>query len=54
MRHYVEVLGFEKAPWGDEEFTCVSRDGARIYLCEGGQGQPGSAKREGSRMGMER
>jgi hypothetical protein len=36
------VLGFRNADWGDDHFTCVSRDRAAIYLCRGGQGQPGT------------
>jgi hypothetical protein len=28
--------------WGSQDFTCVTRDGATIYLCRGGQGQPGT------------
>ena len=42
LRYYVEVLGFTNAEWGGDDFTCVSRDNASIYLCEGGQGQPGT------------
>ena len=42
LRFYVDVLGFTNAPWGDGTFTCVSRDGASIYLCEGDQGQAGT------------
>jgi predicted enzyme related to lactoylglutathione lyase len=42
VRYYVDVLGFESASWGDDNFTCVSRDGAGIYLCRGAQGQTGS------------
>jgi len=43
LRYYVDVLGFTNAPWGNDEFTCVSRvDRAGIYLCRGGQGQPGT------------
>jgi predicted enzyme related to lactoylglutathione lyase len=38
LAFYVSLLGFEKAPWGSNEFTHVSRDGAGIYLCEGDQG----------------
>jgi GNAT superfamily N-acetyltransferase len=41
VKYYVEVLGFTKAPWGDQ-FTAVSRDGCGIYLCQGSQGQPGT------------
>ncbi|WP_135556965.1 glyoxalase superfamily protein [Paenibacillus cymbidii] len=42
-RHfYVEVLGFREAEWGDDQFTCVTRDSSCIYLCQGAQGQPGT------------
>jgi len=40
--YYTDVLGFRNAEWGNDSFTCVSRDGASIYLCQGGQGQPGT------------
>ena len=43
VRYYVDVLGFTPAPWGSDSFTCVSRDGACIYLCQGGQGHAGAA-----------
>jgi catechol 2,3-dioxygenase-like lactoylglutathione lyase family enzyme len=42
LRYYVDVLGFTNAEWGGDDFTCVSRDGADIYLSEGDQGQPGT------------
>ena len=42
LQYYVEVLGFRNAEWGSSDFTCVSRDGASIYLSEGDQGQPGT------------
>jgi hypothetical protein len=42
VRYYVDVLGFANAEWGNEEFTSVTRDQAGIYLCRGGQGQPGT------------
>jgi predicted enzyme related to lactoylglutathione lyase len=42
LHYYVEVLGFTNAEWGGDEFTCVTRDGASIYLSEGDQGQPGT------------
>lgn len=42
IRYYVEVLGFTNADWGGDDFTCVTRDTAGIYLCEGDQGQPGT------------
>lgn len=42
VRFYVEMLGFTNADWGDDDFTCVSRDNAGIYLCQGGQGRGGA------------
>ena len=39
---YVGKLGFTNAPWGSSDFTCVSRDGASIYLCEKDQGRGGA------------
>ncbi len=40
VRFYVETLGFKNAPWGNDEFTSVSRDGNGIYLSrEQGAGQ---------------
>ena len=42
VRYYVDILGFTNAEWGDDDFTCVTRDGASIYLSEGDQGQPGT------------
>jgi len=42
VRYYVDVLGFEQADWGDDGFTCVTRDGAGIYLARGDQGHTGS------------
>jgi catechol 2,3-dioxygenase-like lactoylglutathione lyase family enzyme len=42
VRYYVDVLGFTNAEWSGDDFTCVTRDGASIYLSEGDQGQPGT------------
>jgi predicted enzyme related to lactoylglutathione lyase len=42
VRYYVDVLGFRNADWGTNDFTCVNRDRAGIYLCRGGQGRPGT------------
>ena len=42
LRFYDDLLGFENAEWGDENFTGVSRDGFTILLCKSGQGQPGT------------
>jgi hypothetical protein len=42
LRYYVEILGFRNADWGTDGFTSVTRDGAGIYLCGGGQGCPGT------------
>ena len=38
LRFYVDALGFQNASWGNEDFTSITRDGAGIYLCRGGQG----------------
>ena len=42
LRFYVDLLGFENAEWGDDDFTCVFRDGFNILLCRGSQGHPGT------------
>jgi predicted enzyme related to lactoylglutathione lyase len=44
VQFYEETLGFQNAPWGDDSFTHVSRDGRGIYLAskESGQGQTGA------------
>jgi uncharacterized glyoxalase superfamily protein PhnB len=42
VAYYVNVLGFRNAEWGTDAFTCVNRDGAAIYLCQGGQGGAGT------------
>ena len=41
--YYVNQLGFEKEwDWGSPaDFGCVGRGEAQIFLCQGGQGQPG-------------
>ena len=39
LQSYVNLLGFENASWGNNEFTHVSRDSAGIYLCQGDQGR---------------
>jgi catechol 2,3-dioxygenase-like lactoylglutathione lyase family enzyme len=39
LHFYVDLLGFQNAPWGNEDFTSVNRDGAGIYLCRGSQGR---------------
>lgn len=31
VQYYVQVLGFTNANWGDDDFTCVTRDDAGIY-----------------------
>lgn len=36
------LLGFENAEWGSPDFTCVTRDGASIYLCCRDQGRGGA------------
>lgn len=42
LRYYVDVLGFANVEWGGDDFTCVTRDGADIYLSVGDQGHPGT------------
>jgi predicted enzyme related to lactoylglutathione lyase len=42
LAYYTRVLGFAPAPWGTQSFTSVNRDTAGLYLCEGGQGGPGT------------
>lgn len=42
LRFYVDVLGFENAPWGNDGFAHISRDRTGIYLCQGGQGRGGA------------
>lgn len=42
LAFYVDILGFKKAEWGDENFTSVGRDNSGLYLCNGGQGNPGT------------
>ena len=44
MDYYVQKLGFEKKwDWGDPpDFGCVGRGKIEIFLCQGGQGQPGT------------
>jgi catechol 2,3-dioxygenase-like lactoylglutathione lyase family enzyme len=42
--YYVQKLGFEKLwDWGEPPtFGCVRRGKVEIFLCQGGQGQPGT------------
>jgi catechol 2,3-dioxygenase-like lactoylglutathione lyase family enzyme len=42
VQYYTEVLGFRNAEWGGDDFTCVTRDDAAIYLSEGDQGTSGT------------
>ena len=42
LAFYVDILGFKKAEWGNENFTSVERDNTALYLCEGGQGNRGT------------
>lgn len=39
---YKDILGFEEAGWGTDEFTSMNRENAGIYLCHGAQGNPGT------------
>jgi catechol 2,3-dioxygenase-like lactoylglutathione lyase family enzyme len=44
MDYYTSKLGFRKKwDWGTPPtFGCVERDNVAIFLCEGGQGHPGT------------
>lgn len=42
VRYYVDKLGLINADWGSDEFTCVTRDNASIYLSLHDQKQPGT------------
>jgi ankyrin repeat protein len=44
IAYYVDKLGFQKEwDWGKPAtFGCVARDTVQIFLCEGGQGSPGT------------
>jgi catechol 2,3-dioxygenase-like lactoylglutathione lyase family enzyme len=42
LHFYVDLLGFRNADWGSDDFTCISRQGAVIYLCRGDQGRGGA------------
>ena len=42
LSYYVEILGFQNADWGSDDFTRIKRDQATIFLCQGGQGQAGT------------
>jgi ankyrin repeat protein len=44
IAYYVDKLGFRKEwDWGaPATFGCVSRDGVKLFLCQGGQGAPGT------------
>lgn len=42
LHFYVELMGFKNAAWGTNDFTCVTRDRASLYLCRGSQGRGGA------------
>jgi catechol 2,3-dioxygenase-like lactoylglutathione lyase family enzyme len=44
IAYYVDKLGFRKEwDWGaPATFGCVGRDGVKLFLCQGGQGTPGT------------
>jgi len=42
LAFYVDILGFKKAEWGDDNFTSITRDNTGLYLCRGGQGVSGT------------
>ena len=42
-RHfYKDILGFIEVDWGTDDFTGINRDNTGLYLCKGGQGNPGT------------
>ena len=42
-RHfYKDILGFDEADWGTDDFTSINCDESGIYLCKGGQGNSGT------------
>lgn len=41
LSFYIDILGFNNAEWGNDDFTSIFREGAGFYLCRNGQGQPG-------------
>ena len=42
LHFYVELLGFHNAPWGNDGFTRVERDGRGLFLSVGEQGRGGA------------
>ena len=42
LAFYVDILGFKNAEWGYDNFTSVGRDNSGLYLCRGGQDNPGT------------
>jgi predicted enzyme related to lactoylglutathione lyase len=42
VHFHSELLGFKPAPWGTDDFTCVARERAAIYLSTEGQGHTGA------------
>jgi catechol 2,3-dioxygenase-like lactoylglutathione lyase family enzyme len=42
LAFYVDILGFERAEWSDDDFSGISRGNAQLYLCRQGQGSPGT------------
>jgi predicted enzyme related to lactoylglutathione lyase len=42
-RHfYVNMLGFQEAPWGTDDFTFMNSGNSGIYVCRGDQGRGGA------------
>ena len=42
-RHfYKDILGFDEADWGTDDFTSINCNESGIYLCKGGQGNSGT------------
>jgi uncharacterized glyoxalase superfamily protein PhnB len=42
LAFYIDILGFKNAAWGDDNFTSISHGNTGLYICKGGQGNPGT------------
>ncbi len=40
-KFYRDILQFKEVEWANDHFTAFERDGFRIFLCKGLQGNPG-------------
>ncbi|MBY0503043.1 MAG: VOC family protein [Bryobacteraceae bacterium] len=42
LHFYVDLLGFRKVTWSDDDFASIYRDQAPIFLCRQDQGRGGA------------